>query len=448
MSTNKQFYKTMIHIGLPIAISHLMTSSLNLVDTFMIGGVGEDAIAAVGVANRLFFLFSLSMYGIYSGCGIFTAQYWGKKDLVNIHRVMGIMLFFGSIVGVLFTLGGLLIPEVLMRIFTRETVVVALGAQYLRIVAFSYMMTTVSFMYSFTSRSVHKTFLPMLISGFSIALNTLLNYFLIYGTFGFPRLGVQGAAIATLAARTFELIVLIVVIYSFKEHPLKASFKTMFSFDGELVRRVILRGYPVFINEATWALGNTVYFMAYGLLGTSALAVVQIAYTVSDLFQSLFMGIGSACGVMVGNDIGKGDIDKAFADAKRFLKLTVVLSLTIVVGIIATRHMVAGLYKSLTPQTTALLLKTLIVTAVYQLPKMFTFTMIVGILRSGGDTHYCMVLDLMTVWLVGVPLGFISVLVFKLPVYWVVAFVFFEEWVKVFVTYPRFISRKWINKVV
>jgi len=438
----------MIHIGLPIAISHLLTSALNLVDTLMIGGLGETAIAGVGVANRLFFLFSLSMYGIYSGCGIFTAQYWGVRDILNIRRMMGIMLIFGSITGLIFTLGSLLMPQQLLDLFSDDPRAIQLGIKYLRIVGISYIFTAISFMFSFTSRSVHQTTMPMLVSGGALVMNTVLNYLLIYGKYSFPQMGVEGAALATLIARTFEMVAMGLVIYLSKDHPLRASVSELFDFNKAQLMRVIKTGYPVFVNEATWALGNTVYFIAYGYIGTSALTVVTISYTVADLFQALFMGIGSACGVMVGNDIGRGDLDKAFSDAKRFLKLTVGLSLIIVAGTILSRNLISALYAELTPETTAMLLNTLIVTGIYQLPKMFTFTMIVGILRSGGDTHFCMLLDLATVWLVGVPLGFITAIWLQWPVHLVVGAVFFEEWVKVGITIPRFLSKKWISKVI
>lgn len=442
------FYKTMIHIGLPIALSHLMTSGLNLVDTLMIGGLGETAIAGVGIANRLFFLFSLSIYGVYSGCGIFTAQYWGRQDVASIRKVMGIMLVFGGAIGLVFTAGSVLAPRVLLDWFSNDPQAIAEGAIYLRVVGISYLFTAVSFMYAFTSRSVHQTLLPMVVSGVALLMNTGLNYVLIYGVLGFPRMGVVGAAVATVIARVFELLALVYFIYKNREHPLRARVSELMSFDRAMLARVIKTGYPVFVNEATWALGNTVYFIAYGMIGTGALTVVTISYTVADLFQALFMGIGNACGVMVGNDIGRGDMDKAFADAKRFLKLTAFLSLGIVFGTIASRHWIAAMYGQLTPETTQMLLATLIVTGIYQLPKMFTFTMIVGILRSGGDTHFCMLLDLATVWLVGVPLSFFTAGYLGWPVHLVVAAVFFEEWVKVVVTLPRFMSRKWMSQVI
>lgn len=445
---HQHFYKTMVVIGLPIAFSHLISSSLNLVDTFMIGGLGEQAIAGVGVANRWFFLLILSLFGIYSGCGIFASQYWGKRDLINIHKVMGISLMFGLSFAALFALSGFLVPGLIMRIFTDDGQTILLGSVYLRIVSLSYLITAVTFMYAFTARSVHKTTMPMIASVVAIITNTFLNYCLISGHFGFPALGVKGAAIATLISRCLEALLLIGAIYLAKTHPLKATLKDMFAFKGSMVKKIVKTGLPVFINEATWSLGNTVYFIAFGLLGTGALAVVQITYTVTELFQSLFMGIGSACSVMIGNAIGNQAYDQAYQEAKRFLRLTTILSLGIVGGLLLSRELVIGIYPSLALKTQDMLFATLTVAALYQVPKMFTFTMIVGILRSGGDTTFCMVLDMVTIWLVGVPLAFVSVMVLKWPIHMVIGAVFFEEIIKVGVTLPRFISKKWIQNLI
>ncbi len=444
----KNFYKTMITIGAPIALQHLIGSSLNLVDTLMIGRLGEDAIAAVGIANRLFFLFILFIFGAYSGCGVFTAQYWGKKDKANIQRILGIMLWFGLGFSMLFTAMAFIIPKQILSLFSRDPLVLTLGVQYLRIVAISYIMTAISFAYSFSCRSVHRTTLPMVVSIIALSTNTVLNYILIYGKFGMPAMGVQGAAIATTIARTLEMILLLVFIYKDKQHPLVGPFRAYFDIHKDMVMNVVKTGTPVFVNEATWALGNVVYFIAFGFLGTEAVAVVQICFTVSDFFQALFMGISSACGVMIGNAVGNDEQEKAVLYSVEFIKLTIVFSMVIAGLLYLSRPIILMLYSTLSLVTQNMLMTTLAVIAFYQIPKMFTFTMIVGILRGGGDTRFCMYLDLLSVWLIGVPLGFISVLVWHWPVHMVIGAVYFEEILKVFVTMPRFFSKKWIHNVI
>ncbi len=444
----KTFYKTMLTIGAPIALQHLIGSSLNLVDTLMIGRLGENAIAAVGIANRLFFLFILFIYGAYSGCGVFAAQYWGKKDKKNIHRILGIMLVFGVAFSFLFTMAAILFPRQILILFSRDVVVLDLSVQYLRIVAISYIMTAITFAYSFSCRSVHKTTLPMVVSAIALSTNTILNYILIYGKYGMPALGVEGAAIATTIARALEMVLLIMFIYKDKAHPLVGPIREYFDIHKDMVVNVVKTAMPVFVNEATWALGNVVYFIAFGFLGTEAVAVVQICYTVSDFFQALFMGLGSACGVMIGNAVGQEENDKAMSYSVEFIKLTIVFSIIIAGLLYLSRPLIILLYSNLAIITQNMLMATLAVIAFYQIPKMYTFTMIVGILRGGGDTKFCMYLDLLSVWLIGVPLGFISVLLWKWPVHWVIGAVYFEELIKVFITLPRFLSKKWIHNVI
>lgn len=444
---NQQFYRTMMTIAAPIALQSLIGTSLNMVDTMMIGSLGAESIAAVGIANRIFFLFILFVFGGFSGMSIFTSQFWGQKDLKNIHRVQGIMLSFGFLVSGLFMILALVFPRQIMRIFIDDPEVVRLGVSYLRIIAWSYPLTAITFAYSYSSRSVHRTKLPMAASMVALSMNTLLNYTLIYGHFGFPRLGVAGAATATVISRAIEMTILLGIIYLRKGHPLAASRKEMRDYDLPMVKRVIKTAAPVFINEATWALGVTVYYIAYGFLGTEAVAVVQICYVVSDFFQSLFMGIGNAAAVMIGNEIGAGKESNAYQYGAKYLRMSVVLAIAIGAALYFSRTWIVQFY-SLDAETMDSLMKALAVVAAFQLPKMFTFVMIVGVLRSGGDTRYCMIVDLIGIWAIGVPLAFISTLVWHLPVHWVLACVFFEEILKSFITIPRFKSKRWVNNVI
>jgi len=444
---NQQFYRTMVTIAAPIALQSLIGTSLNMVDTMMIGSLGSESIAAVGIANRIFFLFILFVFGGFSGMSIFTSQFWGKKDLKNIHRVQGIMLGFGFLVSGFFMALALVFPRSIMQIFIDDARVIELGISYLRIVAWSYPLTAMTFAYSYASRSVHRTKLPMVASMVALSLNTLLNYTLIYGNFGFPRLGVEGAATATLISRFIEMLILIGVVYFGKEHPLAANRKELRDFDLPMVKRVLKTAAPVFVNEATWALGVTVYYIAYGFLGTEAVAVVQICYVVSDFFQSLFMGIGNAAAVMIGNEIGAGKESRAYQYGAKYLRMSVILAIVIGSALYFSRAGIVYFY-SLEPATKASLMQALAVVALFQLPKMFTYVMIVGVLRSGGDTRYCMILDLVGIWAIGVPLAFIATLVWHLPVHLVLACVFFEEILKSFVTIPRFTSKRWVNNVI
>ncbi len=445
---DRQFYKTFLNIAWPIVLQNLIGSALNLIDTLMIGGLGEASVAAVGIANRLFFFFMVSVFGIYSACGIFSAQFWGKKDLVNLHRMLGIMASLALPFALAFSIVAFIFPAQYMFLFQRDTTVIGLGVDYMRIIAPSYLLMAVSFLYSYSSRTVHRTKIPMIISLLALSINTILNYILIYGNFGAPQLGVSGAATATLIARTVELMLFFVLIYGSKTNPLKSSLTEMFSYNKALFRDVIKRGTAVFVNETVWALGQAVFFIAYGFLGTSAIAVVQVQEIVVDIFLSIFIGVSSACGVMIGNVLGGSQFALAEQYAKRFIKITFALAGLASVIIIGLAFIIPNFYGSFSAETRHLLTLTIIVGGIFHLPRMYNFVAFVGILRSGGDTLFCMLADLISVWGISIPLAFAFSIIWPRPIYQVIAIVSIGEVIVLIAGHLRIKQKKWLRNVV
>ncbi len=445
---DRHFYKTFLNISWPIALQNLMGAALNLIDTLMIGGLGEASVAAVGIANRLFFFFIVSLFGIYSGCGIFGAQFWGKKDLLNLHRVLGIMASLALPFALVFSAVALLFPAQYMFLFQRDAVVIGLGVEYLRIIAPSYLLMAVTFLYSYSSRTVHRTKLPMFISLFAISINTLLNYVLIYGNFGAPEMGVGGAATATLIARAVELALVLILIFGTANHPLKSSLKEMFSYGKSLFKAVVKRGTTVFLNETLWALGQAMFFIAYGFLGMSAIAVAQIQEFVVDLFISFFVGVSSACGVMTGNLLGARKFDLAEQYVKRFIKITLGLALLASLVIVGLAFVIPNFYGSFSAQTRQLLTLTIIVGGLFHLPRMYNFVAFVGVLRSGGDTLFCMLIDFIGIWVVSIPLAFLFCYVWPRPIYEVLAIVSLGEVFVLIAGHIRIGQKKWLRNVV
>ena len=447
ISKDEYFYKTMFIIALPVVIQHIISIGLNLVDTVMIGRLGEDFLAAVGIANRIYFLFTIFCFGLYSGASVFVSQYWGVKDIKNIRKVFGIELTFGIFIALVTSLLVQLFPHQIMSIFIDEEYVISLGIQYLRIISFSYIVTAISFAISFNSRSVHLLKKPTIINAAAISLNTFLNYVLIYGKFGFPSLGVEGAAYATLIARSIEFILMVSLIYFDKNHPFSANFKELTNWGMPMVKRVFRTSLPVVGNEAAWGIGTTIYYIAYGMIGPEAIAVVQVAFVISDFFQSVFFGIGNASAVMVGNEIGREKFDKAFDYSKKFIVITFSVAIIMSFLYFFSRNIIVAFY-GFNTVTSSILNKTIIVSAIFLTPKMLTYLIIVGILRSGGDTKFCLILEFICVWAIGIPLSFFSVLVLKLPIHLVLALVFSEELVRLIIVLKRFESKKWINNLI
>lgn len=443
----REFYKTALVIAIPIVIQNLISIGLNMADTIMIGKLGVDELAAVGTANRLYFVFSTLCFGVYSGAAVYVSQYWGVRDIPNIRRTFGIDLCLGGGISLLFmTLALALAPQILF-LFTRDANVIELGSGYLRIVSLSYPLTAMSFAVNFNSRAIHNLRVPTLINMMALCINLVLNYGLIYGKLGMPQLGVNGAAIATLIARLVEFICMFVFIYGVQDHPLGGRPGELFSFDRKMFGKVLSTATPVIFSEGAWSLGNTVYYMAYGLLGASAIAVVQVASTINELFQTLFFGVGNASAVMIGNELGRRKQELAYDYAKFFLKVTLVLNIIASLGLYLSRGTIIAIY-GFDAATNQLLGATLLVYALYMTPKMFTYVLFCGILRSGGDTKICAILDTVGVWFIGVPLAFAGVLLFDLSLPQVVALVFFEEIIKLGISFLRFRSKKWINTLI
>ncbi len=443
---NNNFYKTMLSIAVPIALQNLISSFLNMIDTVMIGRLGGDNIAAVGLANQYFFLMILLIFGINSGAAIFIAQFWGKKDIKNIHRVMGIALITGSLLSLVFTIGGLIVPHWILRIFIEDTEVIYLGSKYLRIVAISYIPTAISFTYAVSCRSIGQPKLPMKVSVISLICNTFLNYILIFGKLGFAPMGITGAAIATVISRIVELILLTGVIYR-SDEVLACGLKDLFDLNKEFVKRIFKTILPVILNEGFWALGMTLYAIAYGKIGAEAFAAVQIAQTVERLFMVFAQGLASACAVMIGNSLGSDDRHEADSYAKKFSVIGnlmgVFLGLILFFGI----PLIISPF-NVSPQVSQDTTMILRVLSGFMFLKFYNTILIIGVFRGGGDTKYSLLLEIFSIYGIGVPLAFWGAIFWEIPVYIVVLLVSFEEFIKAIFGTFRMFSKKWAKNIV
>jgi len=446
---DKTFLKAMIAIALPITLQNLVASSVNMLDTLMITSLGEESLAAVGLANQVFFFYAVTIFGVATGSSVFVSQFWGKGDVKNIGRILGISLAITSVLGALFTLAALFVPEFIMKIFSEDSEVIRLGVDYLRIVSLSYIITGISFAYAVASRSIGQAKMPMIASIVSFFVNLIFNYLLIFGKFGFPQLGVKGAAYGTIIARAAEIGLILYSIYSNKNNnPLAHSFKSMTDWTGDFIRKYFKTAYPVILNEALWSLGTVLYSLAYAKIGTEAAAAVQILNTVQNIFMVLSRGLANACTVMVGNKIGADEEDEAVVYADNFMILSAALGLVLGVLIYFSKDLILIFFRNLTPSMYNTSRNLLIVLAASFFIRSFNGTLIVGVLRGGGDTRFSMLLEMGSVWLVGVPLAFLGALVFRFPVYYVFLLVNIEEIVKAAIGILRVKSKKWVTNII
>lgn len=445
MLTDRRFLGKAFMIACPVALQGMLNTVVNLVDTLMIGSLGATAIAAVGLANKVFFVFSLLVFGIVSGAGILAAQFWGSGDVKSIRKVLGLSVLLAMAGALCFVIPAIAAPEAVMRIFTTSEASISLGARYLRMAALTYPFIALTNVYVAMLRAVNKVVFPVISSCIAILINICLNYVLIFGKLGAPQLGVEGAALATLTARVIELCLVLGYVYR-KRLPLACGPSGLFGWKGDFIRKFLETSAPVIANEFMWGLGTTMYSLAYGRMGDNAVAAITIATTIQDIVVVLFQGLSAATAVILGNELGAGKLKRAEKYATNFLILQFIITLAAALVVIGIRMPLIGLYK-IDASVARDVSLCILVFAAYMPAKMFNYVNIVGVLRSGGDTKMCLFLDTSGVWFLGVPLAFLGALVWKVPIYVVYGLVMTEEIYKMVLGYIRYRQKKWLRNL-
>lgn len=434
----KIFLKIFITTALPIAFQNLLQNSLSFVDTLMIGRLGEIAIDAVGLCGQIFFLVSVFLFGIASGSGIFFSQYWGSGDNDGIQKALGLAVICGEVVAFVFSFASIITPRFIMHIFVNDESVIQLGCYYLRWVGISYMFTSISMILNSMLRSVGNSKTPMQITFVSMICDVVLNYLLIF-VVGW---GVSGAAIATAISRLLEMCLLLFVV--FKKGPVKPDFAKMFRIEKDYVRAFFKTTAPVIVDDAFWALGMTVYKVVHAHMGVDILASANVLGSIEDLFFVISNGLGAATAVLIGNEIGRGNKEKAQEEGKICLFSGIVAGL-VMAGLMAGTSSIIPKLFNLSEGVFQLTVKSMLWFSLLMPLKAVNHINIVGILRSGGDTKFVFYLELVSVWCIGVPLACLSGLVWSWPIYFVYLLTNIEEAFKLFIDIPRFFSKKWIH---
>ncbi len=443
---NKGFFVLLLTLALPIMVQNFLHSSLNFLDVLMIGQLKDSAIAAAGIANQLVFIFFLLQFGIQSGISIYASQYWGKKDVENVRKLIGIGLFTGFLIAIIFTFIAIVIPEYFISLFTTDEKVQELAIEYLQIVGLSFFISVFTYTYTANLRSTEIVIVPIFASSVAVVLNLFLNYLLIFGNFGFPVLGVKGAAIATCISRYVEGMIIVSITY-FKDYPAAARFSDMINFDSAYLKRIYRTCFPVFLNEFFWSTGVAIYNIIYARIGTEAIAAVNIIASIEGFIMIPFLGILHAGTVIIGHKIGAGFPEDAYQFAKRLVIFQFLLSFAFGFLMISSRSFILSFYNiSEIAYNNAYYL--IVVAGLIFCIKITNYTFVVSIFRGGGDTRFGLFVDMGGIWLIGIPLALIGGFVLKLPVYWVMAMVVTEEIVKLLIEIPRFISRKWLKNII
>jgi len=444
---DRDFLKEMLVIAIPISFQQLINASLNMIDVIMVGQLGEASIAALGLSNQVFFVLILLLFGTTSGMAIFTAQFWGKKEIEPIRQVLGMSIIATSLFALIFTLAAVLIPRTVLGFYTNDKEVIEIGAQYLRIVGLSYIPVAIATSYIAVLRSIQLVRMTVIATVSALIFKTILGYVLIFGYAGFPALGVRGAAIGTASGWTLELILLLVLVYAQKTPLAAKNLWTFFSFDMAFFARVLKTTMPAMANELFWSMGITTYNAIYAHIGTDSIAAINVNATMEELGFVVFMGLGNACAVMVGNRIGAGKKAEAYETVRRVIILSVTAAWIVGLIVILLRDTVVGFYE-LSPSGTHNVRMLMLMMACTLWIRMINFSTFLGALRAGGDTRFALLMELCSIWLIGVPAAYFAAFILNLPVYYVYLFVILEEAAKAFASAWRFRSRKWIHDLV
>ena len=441
----KNFYKQVCLLIIPMALQNLINVGVQAADVFMLGRVGEKVLSGASLAGQIQFIMTLILFGTTSGATVLTAQYWVKKDTRTIEKILGMGMLIGIGGALAFALAAELIPETLLRIYTNDPEVIAEGAKYLRIVALSYVIMAATQVYLYIMRSIERVVIATVVYGASLIVNIIVNAVLIFGLMGFPKMGIEGAAIGTLISRILGLM--IVIWYAkFRNKVVRFHLSDMWNIDKVLLKDFLFYATPVILNELVWGMGSSANTAVIGHLGSAAVAANSVVQVVRELSTVVVFGVSNATAIYLGKTIGERQYELAKAYGRRFAVLSVITGF-IAAGIILVSAPAVSRFMTLSPEAKSYLMFMFFVMSYFVLCQAINTTLVVGVFRSGGDTRFGLRLDATTMWCCSILLGAIAAFVCRASVPVVYALLMSDEVIKVPITVKRFLGYKWIKNV-
>ncbi len=443
---NESIYKGLITIVTPITIQYLMSSLVSASDAFMLGFLDQDPLSASSLATQVAFVFSL-FYGAFTlGFNVLAAQYYGKKDHQSVKTILAITLRYALLVGIIFTAVTAIFPKQIMHFFTNEEVLIDIGAKYLRAVSLSYVLTGFTQVYLGCMKVVGRATLSSMIGSLAVVINIICNAILIFGYLGAPKLGIVGAAIATVIARVVELICIIIVIAQ-KKCP-SVTPRELLVIKGKTLHRDYWKyTVPLLINQLGWGCGVTMYSVIMGHLGNDAVAANSISNILRSMIASFCWGVAAGVSIMIGNALGAGELEKAKRMGGKFVRLSIWIGVISGLVILALIPVVLHFMTRLSDQAHVYLKGMLMYASYYIIGNSLNSTIIAGIFPAGGDTKFGMICDVVTLWAVIVPIGFLAAFVWKLPVMWVAFILTLDEFVKIPAVYIHYKKYRWVKNI-
>jgi len=451
---DKAFYKRILMIAVPIMVQSGITNFVSLLDNIMVGRTGTEQMSGVAIVNQLIFVFYLCCFGGFAGAGIFTAQYFGARDDEGIRHTFRYKLWLGFVllVAALSVFG--FFGKDLISLYLRGTndggdLVAALdfGSGYLNIMLFSLPAFAIVQVYSNTLRECGETVVPMYAGLSAVFVNLLFNYLLIYGKFGFPVLGVKGAAIATVISRCVELTVVVVWTHRHKDRCpfVRGLYRTLYV-PFRLVKKYFITGAPLLVNEALWSAGMAMLAQCYSLRGLNAVAAVNISNTVFNVFNVVFFAMGDAIAIVIGRRLGAGEYDEARDETNKIIAFSIFIATIVGVVMASTSHLFPMIYNT-TPEAKRIAAHFLIAQAVFT-PQIALLHTSYFTIRSGGKTIITFLFDSVFMWCISVPIAFLLSRFTGIYVVWIFAFLQMADWIKCAIGVILVRKGVWMNNIV
>lgn len=443
MRTRDGFLREVVAIALPVTLQSMLQSSFCVVDQIMIGQLTGVSVAAVGLAGKFTSIYSVIAAAIGTVAGIMLSQYIGQKKSAEVRRSFRVNLWLALLLAALFTAAALALPSQLMRLYVTDEETVRVAASYLRIVSLTFFPVAVTTMLSALLRCTNRAKLPLYAALAAAVCNTAGNYALIFGHFGLPMLGVQGAAIATAASQGVNLALLLLLTLCGRKETRRAHTACEEKFNVRQYCTILL---PVLGCEFLWSLGENVYAAIYGHIGTAACAAMTLTNPIQSLMIGALSGLSQAAGVLIGTRLGAGEMQRAYDESKRLVRYGLAGALALSVVLLASRTAYTRIYQ-VDEATRTMTAQLLAAYAVIAPVKVLNMILGGGVLRSGGRTELVMWIDLIGTWVFGVPLGLMAAFWWKLPIAWVYFVLSMEECVRLAMEGWVFRSRRWMRRL-
>ena len=434
--------KEIVRLAFPIALQQFMTALVGACDAIMLGKLSQDAMSAVSLATQVTFVFNLFMFAFMAGENMFVAQYYGKGDYTGISQVFSLVTKICGCIAVVFLAGTLFFPEQLMRILTNEETLIVLGSEYLRVIGISYVFSGIAQIFLAIMKNCGAVNMSTLINGVMVILNIVLNAVLIFGLSGFPKMGIKGAALATVLATVVQFLWSVGYVLC-RIRAVKFSLR---SCEKKLFGRFWQKTVPLLINNLAWGIGFSMYSVIMGHLGTDAVAANGIANISKNLVVCFCLGLGNAGSIIVGNRLGADRLQEAKEVGETLTKTAIIAGIVSGLVLIALSPFITKMV-DLTPTARGYLQKMLLISSYYIAGKSVNCMTIGGIFAAGGDSKFGMLCDSVTLWCIIVPLGCICAFILKLPVMVVYFVLNLDEIIKLPVVYKHYKKYKWIKNL-